>query len=245
MTANTSPIFSASGKITGCVISAASNDYNGQSSNNVTLMKADATNGSYVQRLRCKALGTNVVSVLRIFVNNGSTPRASILSAPTSPTGSASSSGGTLASGTYFAKIYAVDAYGGISAASSETSSVAVTGPTGSVAWSWTAVTNAVSYIVYVGIKTAEQVSSFTTTTNSYTQTSQGSPITEANAVNTTNNFFVGEISLPATTATATAATVDIDYPLNIALGPGQSLVVGLGTAVSAGWAVTAIGGNY
>src|SRR5262245_51311965 len=30
-------------------------------------------NGGYVRRLRIKALGTNVASVLRIFINNGST----------------------------------------------------------------------------------------------------------------------------------------------------------------------------
>ena len=245
MPANTSPIFSASGKITSCILTTASADYNGQASANATLFSADTTNGSYIQRLRCKALGTNVASVLRVYVNNGFTPRASIMSAPTSPTGTASSSGGTLSSGNYFAKIHAVDAYGGVSSASAETSSVAVTGPTGSITWSWTAVTNAASYIVSVGIKTAEQVSSFTSVTNTYIQTDIGSPVTEANALSPINNYFIGEVSLPATTASATAATADIDYPLNVALGPGQSIVVGLGTTVAAGWVVTAIGGNY
>lgn len=59
------------------------------------------------------------------------------------------------------------------------------------------------------------------------------------------NNTFYGEVSLPATTATATAATVDVDYPLNFALPPGYRLYVGLGTAVAAGWTVTTIGGVY
>lgn len=60
-----------------------------------------------------------------------------------------------------------------------------------------------------------------------------------------TNNEFYGEIGLPVTTASATAATVDIDYPMDIQLRSGQRIYVGLGAAVSAGWAVTAIAGQY
>lgn len=60
-----------------------------------------------------------------------------------------------------------------------------------------------------------------------------------------TNNQFFGEVSLPATTAIATAATVDIDYPLNFALNPGFRLYFGLGTAVAAGWVATVVGGKY
>lgn len=59
------------------------------------------------------------------------------------------------------------------------------------------------------------------------------------------NNQFYGEISLPATTAIATAACVEIDYPLNFALPAGFRLYFGLGTAVSGGWCATVIGGNY
>jgi hypothetical protein len=68
----------------------------------------------------------------------------------------------------------------------------------------------------------------------------QGSPKDFVN-----NNFFYGEVSLPATTATQTAATTDIDYPINLALPPSYHVLVGLGTTVSAGWTVTAIGGKY
>lgn len=66
-------------------------------------------------------------------------------------------------------------------------------------------------------------------------------------SANTTaaNNTFYGEISLPATTAIATAATVEIDYPMNFALKPGFTIYVGLGTTVAAGWVCTAIGGQY
>lgn len=66
-------------------------------------------------------------------------------------------------------------------------------------------------------------------------------------SANTTaaNNSFYGEISLPATTAIATAATVEIDYIMNFALNPGFRIVVGLGTTVAAGWVCTPVGGEY
>lgn len=38
-----------------------------------TVFTADATNGSYVQKLVIRPRGTNVASVLRVFMNNGST----------------------------------------------------------------------------------------------------------------------------------------------------------------------------
>lgn len=60
-----------------------------------------------------------------------------------------------------------------------------------------------------------------------------------------TNNTFYGQISLPATTAINTAATVEIDYPMEFALNPGFRIYVGLGTTVAAGWVCTAIGGKY
>ena len=59
------------------------------------------------------------------------------------------------------------------------------------------------------------------------------------------NNSFYAELSLPATTASATAATVDIDLPMNFALPAGFCIYVGIATAVSAGWVVTPIAGNY
>lgn len=66
-------------------------------------------------------------------------------------------------------------------------------------------------------------------------------------SANTTaaNNTFYGQISLPGTTATNTAATTEIDYPMNFALNPGFRIYVGLGTTVAAGWVCTAIGGKY
>lgn len=144
MSANNDPIYTKAGVLAandttgmGSAITAAAADYTGAGANNSLVFTADASNGGFIQRLRFKALGTNVASVARIFINNG--------------------------------------------------------------------------------------------------------------AVNTTatNNSFYGELSLPATTASATAATIDLDYPMNYAMQPGFRIYVGLGTAVAAGWKVTPIAGRY
>jgi hypothetical protein len=246
MSGNISPIFSRAGDIQGgAVLTAAANDYNGQNINNAVVFSADPTNGGYIQRLRFKALGTNVATVCRIFVNNGQGRLAAAISAVSSaPTGSASTSGGTLQSGSYYAKIIAVDQYGAMTAPSSESSAVSVTGPTGSISWSWTAVTGAVSYMIFVGSVSGGQMSYFTSTTNSFTQTAPIG-IVKSIAGSTANNYLYGELSLPATTASSSAATIEIDYPMNFALPPSYSILVGLGTAVAAGWSVSAVGGKY
>ena len=76
---NTDPIYSKAGSVsnngtTGMnqLVTAAANDYTGAGANNSLIFTADATNGSFVQRIRFKAGGTNVASVARIFINNGS-----------------------------------------------------------------------------------------------------------------------------------------------------------------------------
>lgn len=144
MAGNAAPIYSKDGEVanngtTGMnqLVTAAANDYTGISANNSLIFTADATNGSFVQRIRFKAGGSNVATVARIYINNGSTNTTA------------------------------------------------------------------------------------------------------------TNNQFYGEVSLPATTATATAATVEIDYPIGFALPAGFKLYFGLGTAVASGWVATVVGGNY
>lgn len=78
MPANTQPIFSISGDVSSdsgtsfsSALTAAANDYTGAGANNVLVFTAGA-NGGFVQRLRFKALGTNVATVMRVFLNNGS-----------------------------------------------------------------------------------------------------------------------------------------------------------------------------
>ncbi len=144
MAANTAPIYSLLGDVSnndgttfGAAITTATGDYTGASANHILVHTGDATNGSYVRRLRFQAIGTNVATVARIYLNNGS--------------------------------------------------------------------------------------------------------------ANTTaaNNVFYGQQSLPATTAINTAATVEVDYPMELALPPGFRIYVGVGTTVAAGWVVTAVAGQY
>ena len=69
MAANTSPIYSKVGDIQFVTLLAAAAATDGTTA--TLLFAADATNGGRVDRIIVKALGTNVASVLRIFVNNG------------------------------------------------------------------------------------------------------------------------------------------------------------------------------
>ena len=66
-----------------------------------------------------------------------------------------------------------------------------------------------------------------------------------ATAATATNNVFYGEVSLPATTASTTSGTADIDYPMEIALPATWRIYVGLGAAVAAGWDCVAVAGQY
>jgi hypothetical protein len=79
MPGNNDPIYSRVGDVSNngttgmnAAITAAANDYTGAGANNSLIFTADATNGSYVQRIRLKPIGTNAASVMRFFINNGS-----------------------------------------------------------------------------------------------------------------------------------------------------------------------------
>jgi hypothetical protein len=260
MVANTAPIFSKMGTIEGgAVLTTAAADYTGVNINNQFIFDADEVNGSFIQKLRFKAMGTNVATVARIYVNNGNLNQtstiATIVSAPTATT---STTGGTLSTGTYFAKVQPIDQWGGVPAAglaatlSPESASTFVAGPTGRITWAWTSVPGAASYRIFVGAQANGQYAYFRhdSTVPSFTQTSAtqviGTDIRLGNPNDYyTNQMFIGEVSLPATTASASSATPDIEYSLNMALPPGYRILVGLGTTVAAGWAVTGIGGNY
>lgn len=246
MAGNNDPIYSRRGAITrGVLLKTAANDYNGVSPYNKEVFAADDVNGSYLQRLRFKPLGTNITTVARIYLNDGDC-NENFGSAIGAPTGTPSASGGTIQTGTYYALIIAIDEKGRQTAIGTISSGVAVTGPTGSISWSWTAVAGAVEYRVYVGTTNAAEALTryFITATNSYTQTAMYVTGTYDDP-SVGNNKLYGEISLPSTTASSSAATVEIDYLMNIALPPGFEVYVGLGTTVAAGWLVMGIGGDY
>jgi hypothetical protein len=249
MPGNNDPIYSKRGAITRSALlkTAATSDYSGVNEYNKEVFAADPTNGSYIQRLRFKAMGTNVATVARIYLNDGD-QAANFGAAIGAPTGTPSASGGTVWAGTYYAMIIAVDAKGRLTPIGTISAGVVVTGTTGSIAWSWTAPSNVnvVSYRVYIGITNSVEALTryFSTATNSYSQTTMHSEGTYDDP-QVGNSKLYGEVSLPATTAIATAATSDIDYPMNIALPPGWEVYVGLATGVAAGWLVMGIGGDY
>lgn len=59
------------------------------------------------------------------------------------------------------------------------------------------------------------------------------------------NNSLLDELTLPATTASNSIATQKYEVVLNLHVKAGYKLNVTLGTAVSAGWHVTVVGGDY
>lgn len=77
MAVNIDPIYSIAGNVTNNnatgmnqLVTAQSADYTGVSANASKVFTAGA-NGSFVQRIRFKAGGTNTASVARIYINNG------------------------------------------------------------------------------------------------------------------------------------------------------------------------------
>ena len=60
-----------------------------------------------------------------------------------------------------------------------------------------------------------------------------------------TNNALYKELSLPAITATQTAATPDFEIPCNIMLPAGYKILYCFGTAPVNTWMVFGVGGDY
>lgn len=59
------------------------------------------------------------------------------------------------------------------------------------------------------------------------------------------NNVLFTEVTLPAITASATAATSEIEVPMNFAMPPGYVIYVTIHTASANGWRCTGVGGKY
>ena len=73
MPSNTAPIFSKIARaawVNGLTAANIAKDGTGTVD---TVFSADATNGSYIQKLIIRPRGTNVASVIRVFLNNGLT----------------------------------------------------------------------------------------------------------------------------------------------------------------------------
>ena len=223
----------------------------GNNSNNTVVYQADPITVGFIQRLRFKALGTNVATVARIYINEGYPALANTAGIPGTPTAVVSTTGGVLQPGNYYTVVQSIDQYGIPTNFSAESTVATTTTNTSSIVYSWTPGPAAQSYRLFVGPTAGGEVIYFTTTANNYTVSNvQPNLVTNTPAQGQPKdfigvNYFYGEVSLPATSASATAATVDIDYPLNIALPPSYHILVGLGTTVASGWTVTAIAGKY
>lgn len=79
MPANTAPIFTLTGQVStdgttamGQTVLTATGDYTGVSANHKLVFVSDATNGGLIKSLQFKAIGTNIATVARIYLNNGS-----------------------------------------------------------------------------------------------------------------------------------------------------------------------------
>jgi hypothetical protein len=100
--------------------------------------------------------------------------------------------GGTLAAGTYYYRIVAVDSLGGTSRGGLQVSANIASGTTGSVALSWTAVSGASSYRIYRGTALGLQNVYYTSLTNSFTDT--GAAVTSG-TVPILNNSSISYLS--------------------------------------------------
>ena len=89
MAGNQAPIYSRVGDIEGsAILTTAAADYTGNNINNTIVYQSDPTNGGFLQRLRFKALGTNVATVARVYINEGYPALAPAALVPGTPTAS-------------------------------------------------------------------------------------------------------------------------------------------------------------
>lgn len=271
MAGNISPIYSRVGDVQGSVlllapVAATAAGYTGTDANTYVLYQADPTNGGFVQRIRVKAAGTNPANVMRFWiVPSGAGHLTSTATAPATPTATLSATTSTgMYPGTYYMKVQAIDAMGQPGPFSTEISNT-VPSTGNNIVWGWTASANAASYRLAIGTAAnTEQFVISNVSGTSYTQsnsyfigpsTSNTSIIgsfslstlggTLANTSLTLNTSLLGEVSIPLTTASATAATAEIDYPLNIAVPPGAKIVAGIGTVTANGYIATVVAGKY
>lgn len=60
-----------------------------------------------------------------------------------------------------------------------------------------------------------------------------------------TNNYFIGEITLAATTLSEVAATAENEYIIDEPIPANHRVYATIGTTVAAGWSLTGWGGDY
>lgn len=179
-----------------------------------------------------------------IRTNNSAIVQGQVSAVTGTPTATPSTTGGTLAIGTYYYKIVAVDGKGNTTTGSAEVSATTTTA-TSSVALSWTAVQNASSYRIYRGTSAGGESVYYTSTTNSYTDTNATSTAGTVPTVNTTylNGFLTtGRRTMEADSSVTTQTSAVIQATTtnaNLVLNPN-----GTGAIVASIPDGTATGGN-
>lgn len=74
MAANTAPIYTRTGDIQWAIACLTANTTTDLTSGTIYLVfTADATEGGRLEKLRIRSLGTNIATVMRVWINNGST----------------------------------------------------------------------------------------------------------------------------------------------------------------------------
>lgn len=73
MAAGTTPIYTATPDVQWIGAVATANTTTDLTSGTIYLIYTAAANGAYLQKVTCRALGTNTASVIRIWVNNAAT----------------------------------------------------------------------------------------------------------------------------------------------------------------------------
>lgn len=197
-----------------------------------TIFTADATNGGRVERVRARACGTNTASVLRVFINNGTSMVAVTgvsVASGANPLFTATT-GGVTTNGVYGHGLVvgSVITVSGMSGAGSTVANAT---------WTVTAVPSVTTFQVGTGLTTSGAGSGATATPTS------------------ANNTLWAEATLPATTLSEVAALANVEIPntatvpdatgFPLVLAPGNKLNVTLGTTVAAGYFVSAVGGAY
>jgi hypothetical protein len=241
--------------------------------NSLNAFEVESTSGSFaldVDTTDTRVGISTVVPSQALTINGGNENFR--LQTPTSVSAIPSASGGSLATGTYYYKVTAIDGAGNeTNIASSTEVSAAVTGPSGSVTISWTGITGALNgYRVYRGTTPGGENTYFSVAygTNSYIDTgtagTAGSGVSTNNAsvvyINgsggTANSYFNdGNVGIGTSSPTSTlsvagsfnvtgsSGTISVD-PTGAILGLSRAGYNYINATSSSGTLVLGAGGN-
>ena len=203
-------------------------------STNVYGVASNISSGSNKWNIYANGTAPNYFAGATTF-NNGVTLNGSLvetgshtlaqLTAATAPAGVGSTTGGTVAAATYYAKVVALDAMGYVTGA--ESTGVTTTGTTSSIVWSWTAVTGAASYQLWVGTSTNGESTYFASTTTSYTQTTSAGTAGTIPSTNTTGALKINNAGASTSSTTGALQVAGGIYAGQNSYLAGQLSVVG------------------